>query len=78
VQLTNETSGERFIRIGEPRTNAILDKLRLLGQCSNRNNYSYTNEQIQQIFQAIDKELRRVKTMFYESKGKIDSFELKR
>ena len=47
---------ERFIKIAENRTNTIINTLRLLGNCSNKNNYEYTEEQVKQIFNAIDAE----------------------
>jgi len=48
---------ERFIRIAENRTNKVINMIRLLGNCANRNNYQYTNEQVDRIFKAIEKEL---------------------
>ena len=38
----NETREERFKRIASRRVQDILDKLRLLGNCSEKANYSYT------------------------------------
>ena len=35
---------ERFKRIAETRTNKLIDMIELLGNCSNRNNYEYTEE----------------------------------
>lgn len=48
---------ERFIRIAENRTNKVINMIRLLGNCANKNNYQYTNEQVDRIFKAIEKEL---------------------
>lgn len=75
--MSSETTTERFNRVAEPRTNAILEKLRLLGQCSNRNNYSYTDEKIRQIFRAIDTELRKTKALFNRRTSKDGKFKLK-
>jgi len=41
---------ERFLEVAEARTNAILDKIRVLGHCSNKSLYSYTQEEINKIF----------------------------
>lgn len=60
----NEIKKERFVRIAEKRTNTILATLKLLGNCSNKHNYEYTNEQVRQIFSAIENELRITKTKF--------------
>jgi hypothetical protein len=61
---SNETPEERFKRIATLRTNAILDKLRILGKVSNRQRYSYSEEDINKIFSAINKQLREIKPKF--------------
>ena len=37
---------ERFIKIAEKRINRILEDFRLFGNCSNKGNYEYTQEEI--------------------------------
>ena len=66
---------ERFIRIAERRTNNILEQLRLLGNCSNKNNYSYTEEDVKKIFSVIETELKEVK-MKFNSKVNKEKFKL--
>ena len=58
---------ERFLKLAEKRTNKLLNDLRLLGNCSNKANYEYTDEEVRQMFSSIDSELKRVKALF---KGK--------
>lgn len=53
-----------FERLAEKRTVAILKKLKLLGNLSNRNNYSYSEEHIRQMFGAIDRELKSTRDRF--------------
>ena len=67
---------ERFKRIAGRRVQEILDKLRLLGNCANRGNYSYTDEQIRKIFNAIDEEWKKVKMEFNKGKNKGKEFNL--
>ena len=62
---------ERFMKIAEKRTNNIINTLRLLGNCSNKNNYEYTNEQVKQIFSAIETELRLTKIKFEKKETKF-------
>lgn len=59
-----ETKRERFQRIATNRTNRIIDQLRLLGNCSNRSNYEYTDDEVKKIFSAIESELRAQKARF--------------
>ena len=68
-----ETSEERFKRIAERRTKLILEYLRLLGNCS-RSGYSYTEEDVDRIFSALEKEMKRVKGLFNKP---VNDFTLK-
>jgi hypothetical protein len=60
----NETPEERFKRLATSRTNAVFDKLRILGNLSNRQLYSYTDEDLDKIFSAINKEIKMVRAKF--------------
>ncbi len=70
----NETRNERFKRLAAKRTNEILDKIRILGNCSNKSTYEYSNEEINKIFSEIDKQLKITKAKFMS--GKRERFEL--
>ena len=59
-----ETKGEAFKRLASQRTNAVLEKLRILGNCANRNLYEYTDEDIRKIFVTLDAEVKRTKAKF--------------
>ena len=67
-----ETRRERFKRVAARRTNEILNKIRILGNCSNKSSYSYSDEDVQRIFSVIEKELRFVKAKFTNRKKKSD------
>ena len=62
---------ERFVRIAEKRTNVILDTLRLLGNCSNTNNYKYSDQQVKKIFSAIEQELKNTNIKFDKKEEKF-------
>lgn len=64
VKPQNETRADRFKRLATQRTNAIIDKLRLLGNLSNKSNYEYSDEEVDKIFHAIDFQLRVIKAKF--------------
>jgi hypothetical protein len=72
---TMEEKSERFKRVAENRTNKIIDQIRLLGNCANRSNYEYTDEDVRKIFSAIENELKNTKTK-YQSKATSAKFEL--
>lgn len=57
---------ERFLKIAENRTNKIITTIRLLGNCSNRSNYTYTEDEVKKIFSTIEDELKNAKNKFNE------------
>ena len=59
-----EAKDARFRRLAEKRANVVLDRLRLLGQLSDKRNYDYNDEQVDKIFRAIDGEIKTVKAKF--------------
>ena len=71
VSVKNETKENKFKRIASARTLRILNDVRLLGNCSNTGVYSYGEDDVNKIFFAIEKELRRVKTLFNKSETKF-------
>jgi hypothetical protein len=71
----NEDRAQRFKRIATYRTNEVLNKIRLLGNLSNKTNYDYREEEINKIFSAIESQLKIVKAKFHSSK-KRNEFKL--
>lgn len=72
-----ESKRDRFVRIVENRMNKILDMLRLLANCANKSNYEYDDEDIKQIFAALDKEVKATKNAFLGIDSKEERFSLK-
>ncbi len=72
MQVMKEDRAQRFKRIATYRTNEVLEKLRLLGNLSNKTNYDYTEEELNKIFSAVEAQLRTVKAKFSSSKRKKD------
>ena len=73
----DESKRERFIRIAEARTNKILEMLRLLGNCSSKSNYEYTDTDVKKIFNALEKELKNTKNKFLGIEGQEEKFTLR-
>lgn len=67
---------ENFRRLAENRTNKIIDMLHLLGNLSNTSNYTYTEEQVEAIFTAIEQELNEQKNRFVIKQEKKRKFRL--
>ena len=72
-----ETKRERFVRLAEARTKKILEMMRLLGNCSSKASYGYTDRDIKQIFFAFEKEVKNTKNRFLGIDAKEERFTLK-
>lgn len=72
----NATKEERFKKVASRRVQEILNKMRLLKNCANKGNYSYTEEQVNKIISTIDAEWKRVRSEFNNSKPKKEGFSL--
>ncbi|MGN1398522.1 MAG: hypothetical protein ACI4WG_00770 [Erysipelotrichaceae bacterium] len=71
-----ETKREKFVRLVEARTNKIIDMLRLLGNCANKANYDYTDEDVQKIFTTLEKEMKITKSKFTSMTVEDEKFKL--
>lgn len=62
---------QKFIELAEKRVNRVLKQLELVGNLGNQSNYEYSEQDYQNIFRAIDDEVRSMKRRFVGSEGKI-------
>lgn len=69
-KIHNESPRSRFKRLATYRTNEILKRLKVLGNCSNRSIYEYDEEDINKIFSEIDRTVRETKAKFHYPKKK--------
>jgi len=69
-----ESKTDRFNRLGTKRVESVLRSLRILGNCSSRNNYEYTQEQVDKISTTLVKALEQTIVKFHNVK-KTESFE---
>ncbi len=58
------TRRERFENVAARRTQKILDALDILGNCSNRTNYEYTDEDVRKMFSAIKDKMKSTESAF--------------
>lgn len=68
--MNQDNKRERFKRLAAQRTNSVLKRLKVLGNCSNRSAYTYTEEEISKIFSEIERQVRGVKAKFHFPKNK--------
>lgn len=70
-----EAKRDAFLRLAQRRTQAVLDRLRILSHCANPYAYEYTEEDIRKIFSAIEEELALTKAKF-EKRHRKSEFRL--
>ena len=69
-----ETKKERFKRLATLRTNSVLQRLKVLGNCANRGVYEYSEDEIGKIFLEIERKVKETKAKFHFIENK--SFKL--
>lgn len=62
--MSTKDDREKFKRLAEKRVNNAIKNIRLVGNLSNRSNYSYTDQDVDKIFRALEKELKHAKSRF--------------
>ena len=66
-----ESRSEKFKRVATKRTNELLEKIRILGNCSNKSTYEYSDEEVIKIFKSLEKQLEATKAKFSNKKSKF-------
>jgi len=67
--ITQNDKRERFKRLATYRTNIVLKKLKVLGNCANRSAYAYTEKEVNKIFAEIERKIREIKSKFHYPKN---------
>lgn len=66
---------ENFVRLAESRTRRAIKNIRLVGNLSNRSNYSWTSEDVAKIFSALEHEIRSARGRFKTERRSSDDIE---
>lgn len=59
-----ETKHDKFKRVAVRRANDLLERIRILGNCSNKATYEYEPEEIGKIFTELEKALRACRARY--------------
>lgn len=76
ISNQDQRKADRFRKVAVRRVQEIIRKMRLLRNCANKNNYYYTEDQVNKIITTIDSEWKKVKAEFNSSKSKKEEFSL--
>lgn len=62
-----ESKNEKFKRLANKRVPAALEKIKLIENLSNTNNYEYSKEEADQIIKALNKSVNNLKQSFNQT-----------
>ena len=68
--MGNITKRERFENVASNRVQRILDTLQLLQNCSNKNNYEYTEKDVDKMFSEISSAVKDAKQAYIKELNK--------
>jgi len=63
---------QRFEKVASNRVQKIIDFIRLLGNCANKNNYEYTEKDVELMFKEINRELKETKILYDKNMNKTN------
>lgn len=66
------TNRDKFVELAEKRTVKAIKAVRLIGNLSNKTNYSYTDADVKKIITALDNELKSLKRRFETTSTEAD------
>jgi hypothetical protein len=71
--MSKDDKRDKFTRLANNRVNIVLDKLRLIGNLSDKRYYEYSDNDVKAIISSIQKEFSSVKNRFEKNKKSTDS-----
>lgn len=74
--MAREEDREKFVELAEKRVRRALKDIKLVGNLSNRSNYSYTDEDVKKIYKALKSALDEAKARF-DRQGDDEEIEFK-
>lgn len=66
---------QRFEKVASNRVQKIIDTLNLLQNCSNRNNYEYSETDVERMFSEIQKSFKDAKDAYLKELSKAKKIE---
>ena len=75
--MSTDERRDKFVKLAEARTNNALKQIKLIGNLSNRGNYSFTEKDVDKIYNTLQKEIKTMKDRFSNSSNSSkNSFKL--
>lgn len=64
-----DSDRQKFVRLANKRVNSAIKQIRLVSNLSNKSNYDYTDQDVEKIFTALQRELRTARKKFEPASG---------
>lgn len=61
---------ERFIKVASNRVQKVIDFLGLIGNCANKNNYEYSDKDVELMFKEINRAVKEARVMYEKELNK--------
>jgi len=62
--MEREKDRAKFVELAEKRVTRAIKDIRLIGNLSNKSNYTYTDEDVRKIVKSLDTEVKKLKQRF--------------
>ncbi|MDQ8201219.1 hypothetical protein QEH56_23845 [Pelagicoccus enzymogenes] len=70
--MSTDERRQKFKDLAEKRTTNAIKQIRLIGNLSNKGNYSYDDKDVNKIFTALSREIKAMKEKFQSNGEKSD------
>lgn len=70
--MERSKSREKFVNLAEKRVTKAIKDLRLIGNLSNKSNYSYDEKDVKKIIGALESEIKNLRQKFTKNTGSED------
>jgi hypothetical protein len=65
----SESDRDKFVRLATSRVNKAIKAIQVIGNLSNRSNYSYTDSDVDKMFRALMSEVKACRLRFSSEKS---------
>ena len=69
VWYMDESDRKKFVRLANSRVNKAIKAIQIVGNLSNRSNYSYSEFDVEKIFRTLQNELKACRQRFSNEKA---------
>mgnify|MGYP000387992615 CR=1 FL=1 len=70
--MAREIDREKFVGLAEKRVTRAIKDIKLIGNLSNKSNYSYTKSDSEKIYRALKKAIDEMKIRFESSGASVE------